>query len=449
MALKDLEIKYAARRSKEYKLFDGDGLYVLVKPSGSKLWRYKYRFDGKERVLCIGSYPAITAVVARQKRREAQHLLDGGIDPAAVKKSNKAARSAADVPAVLNLFEPIARAWHANRISELDPAHAERVISRLERDVFPSLGARDVASITPPEVLAVVRAVEARGALDVSRRVKQAISQIFRFAIASGWATSDPAISLNDALRPKPRVKHMARVPLKELPELVRAIDAYDGEETLRRRDVTRDALFFTLQTWARTSESRFATFDEFEDLDGPDPLWRLSAERMKMEREHLVPLSREVVELVRRRRRETNGNFLFPGAKAGSPISENTMIFALYRLGYRSKQTVHGFRGLASTWANEAEHYNSDWVEMALAHEDENEVRGAYNSALYLTPRRRMLSDWSKLIAEARRPEKDTEGSRAREASARPRVRLGGEPLPSAAGRKPFWRKAAGSSRR
>jgi len=449
MALKDLEIKYAARRSKEYKLFDGDGLYVLVKPSGSKLWRYKYRFDGKERVLCIGSYPAITAVVARQKRREAQHLLDGGIDPAAVKKKNKAARSAADVPAVLNLFEPIARAWHANRISELDPAHAERVISRLERDVFPSLGARDVASITPPEVLAVVRAVEARGALDVSRRVKQAISQIFRFAIASGWATSDPAISLNDALRPKPRVKHMARVPLKELPELVRAIDAYDGEETPRRRDVTRDALFFTLQTWARTSESRFATFDEFEDLDGPDPLWRLSAERMKMEREHLVPLSREVVELVRRRRRETNGNFLFPGAKAGSPISENTMIFALYRLGYRSKQTVHGFRGLASTWANEAEHYNSDWVEMALAHEDENEVRGAYNSALYLTPRRRMLSDWSKLIAEARRPEKDTEGSRAREASARPRVRLGGEPLPSAAGREPFWRKAAGSSRR
>lgn len=449
MALKDLEIKYAARRSKEYKLFDGDGLYVLVKPSGSKLWRYKYRFDGKERVLCIGSYPAITGVVARQKRREAQHLLDGGIDPAAVKKRNKAARSAADVPAVLNLFEPIARAWHANRISELDPAHAERVISRLERDVFPSLGARDVASITPPEVLAVVRAVEARGALDVSRRVKQAISQIFRFAIASGWATSDPAISLNDALRPKPRVKHMARVPLKELPELVRAIDAYDGEETPRRRDVTRDALFFTLQTWARTSESRFATFDEFEDLDGPDPLWRLSAERMKMEREHLVPLSREVVELVRRRRRETNGNFLFPGAKAGSPISENTMIFALYRLGYRSKQTVHGFRGLASTWANEAEHYNSDWVEMALAHEDENEVRGAYNSALYLTPRRRMLSDWSKLIAEARRPEKDAEGSRAMETSARPRVRFGGEPLPNTAGREPFWRKAAGFSRR
>ena len=449
MALKDLEIKYAARRSKEYKLFDGDGLYVLVKPSGSKLWRYKYRFEGKERVLCIGSYPAITAVVARQKRREAQHLLDGGIDPAAVKKKNKAARSAADVPVVLNLFEPIARAWHANRISELEPAHAERVISRLERDVFPSLGARDVASITPPEVLAVVRAVEARGALDVSRRVKQTISQIFRFAIASGWATSDPAISLNDALRPKPRVKHMARVPLKELPELVRAIGAYDGEDTPRRRDVTRDALFFTLQTWARTSESRFATFDEFEDLDGPDPLWRLSAERMKMGREHLVPLSPEVVELVRRRRRETNGKFLFPGAKAGSPISENTMIFALYRLGYRSKQTVHGFRGLASTWANEAERYNSDWVEMALAHEDENEVRGAYNSALYLTPRRRMLSDWSKLIAEARRPATDAEGRRAREARPRPRVRFGGEPLPCAEGREPFWRKAAGTARR
>lgn len=198
MALKDFEIKYAARRSREYKLFDGEDLYLIIKPTGSKLWRYKYRFAGKARVLCIGAYPAITAVVARQKRREAQHMLDGGIDPAAVKQKNKAKRSAAALPQTLNLFEPIARAWHANRVAELDPAHAELVMSRLERDVFPVIGTRDIASITPPEVLAIVRAVEARGALDISRRVKQGIGQVFRFAIASGWATSDPTASIND-----------------------------------------------------------------------------------------------------------------------------------------------------------------------------------------------------------------------------------------------------------
>lgn len=447
MALKDLEIKYAARRSKEYKLFDGDGLYVLVKPSGSKLWRYKFRYDGKERVLCIGPYPAITAAVARQKKREAQHLLDGAIDPAAVKKRNKAACSATDVPAVLNLFEPIARAWHANRVSELDPAHAARVISRLERDVFPSLGARDVASITPPEVLGVVRAVEARGALDVSRRVKQAISQIFRFAIASGWATSDPASSLNDALKPKPRVRHMARVPQKELPVLLKAIYAYDGEETPRRRDITRDALLFTLLTWARTSEARFATFDEFEDLDGPGPLWRLSAERMKMEREHIVPLSLEVAELVRRRRRETNGEFLFPGVKAGKPISENTMIYALYRLGYRSKQTVHGFRGLASTWANEAERYKPDWIEMALAHEDEDEVRGAYNSALYLSARRRMLQHWSNDVLRWAKVEKSdlTPPRNLKSAAAACGLQQSvGRAITSDTARLPYWQRTS-----
>jgi integrase len=444
MALKDLEIKYAARRAREYKLFDGEGLYLLVKPSGSKLWRYKYRFNGKERVLCIGPYPALSAAAARQKRREALHMLDGGIDPAAAKKRNRARNVEAKVPATLNLFEPIARAWHANRVSELDPAHAERVISRLERDVFPSLGARDISSITPPEVLAVVRAVEARGALDVSRRVKQGISQIFRFAIASGWATSDPASSLNDALKPKPRVKHMARVPQKELPDLVRAIHAYDGEESLRRRNVTRDALLFTLLTWARTSEARFATFDEFEDLNGPEPLWRLSAERMKMEREHLVPLSQELVELIWRRRRETNGEFLFPGDKIGKPISENTMIYALYRLGYRSRQTVHGFRGLASTWANEAERYKADWIEMALAHEDENEVRGAYNSALYLTPRRRMLQDWSQVIAGTRRTE--AEVSQAPQREPRLRSRAARQSIRPVSDRIPYW-QATGRS--
>ncbi|MBB6427473.1 integrase [Sphingopyxis sp. JAI128] len=219
---------------------------------------------------------------------------------------------------------------------------------------------------------------------------------MFRFAIVSGWATVDPTTSLNNALKPKPRVKHMARVPLAELPGLVAAIQTYDGESDSRRRATTRDALLLTLLTWARTSEARFVTWDEFEDLDGAEPLWRLSAERMKMAREHLVPLSSQAADLLLRRRRTSNDDYVFPGEKPRQPISANTMIYACYRMGYRGRQTVHGFRGLASTWANESERYRPDWVEMALAHEDENEVRGAYNSALYLTPRRRMLQHWA-----------------------------------------------------
>ena len=389
MALKDLEIKYAARRSRDYKLADGEGLYVLVTPRGSKLWRLRYFFDGKEKTLSLGKYPAVSAAAARQMRRDAKKLIADGVDPGERRRANKG------MLPPQTLFEPIARAWHANRCEALDAAHAMRVMSRLERDVFPALGRRDIKSITAPDVLEVVRAVEARGALDVSRRVKQSIGQVFRFAIASGWATNDPTTSINDALRPKPRVKHMPRVPLAELPELVAAIRSYDGEADARRRETTRDAMMFTLLTWARTSETRFASWDEIEDLDGEMPLWRLSAERMKMDREHLVPLSSQVVELLQRRRAR-GGHYIFEGDKPGHPISENTMIFACYRMGYRGRQTVHGFRGLGSTWANEAECFKSDWVEMALAHADENEVRGAYNSAQYLSPRRRMLQRWA-----------------------------------------------------
>ncbi|KPF49398.1 integrase [Novosphingobium sp. AAP1] len=197
-------------------------------------------------------------------------------------------------------------------------------------------------------------------------------------------------------MKPKPRVRHMARVGLQELPALAQAIDSYDGEENPRRRAVTRAALLFTLLTWARTNETRLARWDEFEQLDGPEPLWRVPAARMKMEREHLVPLSRQVVSLLEAVRAYSTGDYVFGGDKLGQPISQNTMIYGCYRMGYRGRQTVHGFRGLASTWANEAERYRSDWIEMALAHVDRDDVRSAYNSALYLSPRRRMLQDWA-----------------------------------------------------
>lgn len=252
----------------------------------------------------------------------------------------------------------------------------------------------------------MIRVVEARGALDLSRRLKQTAGQVFRFAIANGWAEADPTVPLAGALKPKPRVRHMARVSLSELPSLVQAIADYDGDETPRRREMTRKALTFTLLTWARKREVRFAVWSEFENLDSVEPLWRIPAERMKMEREHLVPLSRQAVTLLRELRAISSYDFVFAGEKPQKPISGNTMIYACYRMGYRGRQTVHGFRGLASTWANEAERYRPDWIEMALAHSDEDEVRGAYNSALYLSARRRMLQDWANAFdAEPARP--------------------------------------------
>nr|WP_240511312.1 site-specific integrase [Novosphingobium panipatense] len=188
---------------------------------------------------------------------------------------------------------------------------------------------------------------------------------------------------------------------MHQLPELVQAIQGYDGDEGPRRREITREAMLFTLLTWCRTSETRFAAWHEFEDIEGKNPLWRIPGEWMKMEREHIVPLVHQVVLLLRRRLRDTNGeNLVFPGTKPGKALSQNTMIYACYRMGYRGRQTVHGFRGMASTWANEQEIYNSDWIEMALAHSEEDDIRGAYNSALYLTPRRRMLQHWADTLS-------------------------------------------------
>lgn len=388
MALKELEARYATRRAKDYKLTDGEGLYLLVRPNGSKLWRFKYRYAAKEKLLSFGAYPGTSLADARLRRAEAKVALGKGVDP-----------GAKDKPAVVTTFEQAARAWHANRLASLDAGHASRLLTRLERDAFPAFCGRDLRAVTSADVLAMVRTVEARGALDVSRRLKQHVSQVYRFTIPQGWATSDPAEHLSDLLRPKPRTRHMARVGIDELPKLVRAIDQYDGDETPKRRAVTRAALLFTLLTWARTNETRLATWDEFEGLDSAEPIWRVPASRMKMGREHIVPLAPPVVALLAELRRHSSGAFVFAGDKVGQPISQNTMIYGCYRMGYRGRQTVHGFRGIASTWANEAECYRPDWIELALAHSERDEVRGAYNSALYLTPRRRMLQAWADAV--------------------------------------------------
>jgi len=261
MPLKELEVRYATKRSKDYKLTDGQGLYLLVRPTGSRLWRMKYRYDGKEKLLSFGRYPEVTLAQARLRRAEARLAIARGEDT-----GPKAA-----VPIVS--FEVAARASHENRVSALEPGRAARILSRLERDVLPVLGQSDLKQISAADILEMLRAVEARGALDVSRRLRQHVSQVYLFAIPQGWACHDPAAGLATLLRPKPRVRHMARVGAGELPALVRAIHAYDGDENPRRRAVTRDAVLFTLLTWAPTNETRLATWKEFEGLDGSAPI--------------------------------------------------------------------------------------------------------------------------------------------------------------------------------
>ncbi len=405
MALKDLQARNAVPRERAYKLGDGEGLYLLVQPNGSKLWRMKYRFSGREKLLSFGAYPGVGIAAARDLRQQAKANLALGKDPSV----HRPGRDYEDE----YTFQAVAKRWHDNRKYSLDPDHAVRVWSRLERDVFPALGHLMMTEIKAPDVLNVVRKIEERGALDISRRAKQGIGQVFRFAVASGICESDPTTHLQGALKPRPRVQHMAKLPIAQLPILLSKIDGYQ-EEGVRRSEITRAALNFALLTWVRTKELRFATKHEFEDLDGPSPVWRIGADRMKMKRDHIVPLSSQAAAIARSRIAAVAGDFVFPGAKYHQPLSENTMLYALYRLGFHTRQTVHGFRGIASTWANEQlveygeppiwmRRYHEDWVELQLAHSEENESRGAYNAAEYLLPRRLMMQDWADFLDRAR----------------------------------------------
>lgn len=372
--LTDAACRNAKPTEKQRKLTDAGGLYLLVLPSGGKSWRLAYRFDGKQKALSLGQYPAVTLTEARGKRDAAKRQLSSGVDPS--------------VPAKSQAFEGVARRWHDNEKGNWIEAHSSRVLSRIERDVFPTLGHKAITAITAPDVLEVLRKVEERGALDISKRLRQSIGSVFQFAIAEGIATTNPAADVGKALKPRPKVKHFAALKSGDILKLVATIAAYDGE------DQTRLALMLTLHTMVRTNETRFASWPEFEDLDGKAPLWRIPKERMKMGREHLVPLSPQVVEIVLQLRELSDGHYLFPGSGAEGVTSQNTMIFALYRMGYHSRLTVHGFRSMASTVLNE-QGFNRDWVEMQLAHVD-GSVRGVYNSAEYLDGRRSMLGWWS-----------------------------------------------------
>ncbi|HVW74225.1 MAG TPA: integrase arm-type DNA-binding domain-containing protein [Rhizomicrobium sp.] len=386
MPLTVLGIKNAKPKGKPYKLTDEKGLYLVVTPGGSKLWRFDYRYGGKRKTLSFGKWDDVELAQARDRRDAARKKLAEDVDPGAPPPPQTAV--------VVNRFETVGRDWHASAKVAWTPRYAKLVLGRLEADIFPHLGRDDIDLIEPPRLLEVIRKIEGRGALEMAKRVKNHCSEIFQYGIAEGKCRRDPATDIRRALMKARPKKHRAALSPSEFPTLLASLKTYDGDE------VTKLALRLTLLTMVRTQETRFAVFPEFEQLDGNEPLWRLSPERMKMAREHLVPLPRQAVQVIRRLKElSPDSPYLFPADTRNGVISENTMLYALYRMGYHSRQTTHGLRRCASTILNETGHFEPDWIETQLAHIDQNKVRGAYNAALYLKHRRTMLQWWADFI--------------------------------------------------
>lgn len=394
MALNDIQIRNAKLPEKPRKISDSGGLYLVVTPTGSKLWRMDCRYRSKRLTLSFGQWPAVSLAMARGLRDAAKALIEEGSDPRAVVPGKKAVDAPDSlIVATRETFKAVADRWIDNNSAEWSTGHFTRTMAGLRNDLFPAIGDRHIAEIEPLEILSAVRAVEERGVRDGAHRLRATASKIFRFAIAEGLAKRDPAADIVDALARKPRVKHRAKFSESELPILRGKLLNEPIEQ------ITRDALWLTLLTAVRTNETRFADIAEFSGLDSKEPLRRIPAERMKMNRDHLVPLPRQAVAIVKRRIAEGDGTGLLfskRGTRSGS-LSENGMLYALYRMGYHSRVTVHGFRGAFSTIANERG-WNRDWIEVQLAHV-EGSVRGAYNAAEYLPGRRELLQWWADLV--------------------------------------------------
>jgi integrase len=384
-----LKARQAKPEKKAYKLTDGHGLYLHVMPNGTKAWRYRYRFAGKETVLTLGFYPEMTLEEARNKRTEARNMLREGKNPTHERKQEKhEQRKAAEVATTghANSFERVTLEWIEQQRERWSRDHANAVLATLRADAFPVLGELSVDSIEPPQMLQVIRAIEKR-ALEIASKVLQRITAVFRYAVQTGKATYNPASEMRGVLKTR-KVKHRAALEAEELPEFLDKLSQGDLHPT------TKLALQFVILTATRSGEVRGATWDE---IDLEKKLWRIPAARMKMDTPHTVPLSSQAIAILERiGKLFGNDGLIFPGIRDHSKeLSENTLLYALYRLGYHSRATVHGFRATFSTIANELG-FNGDVIEKALAHEERNRVRAAYHRSEYLEQRRELLQWWA-----------------------------------------------------
>jgi integrase len=386
--LTDTRIKTAKPQPKLYKLTDERGLHLSVYPSGSKLWQMRYRFEGKEKTASLGKYPEVSLAEARDKRDQMRKLVTNDIDPVHSQRAAKEAKKLAQA----HSFEAVARTWFEGWRAARSPRHADYVIRRLEADVFPLIGSRPVSEIQAPELVKMMKAIQRRGALDIAKRCYQMTSQVFRYAIAHGLAERNPAgdIKPSDIL-PSRRQTNYARVDAKELPALLRAIEAYRGTA------VTRLAMKLLALTFVRTGELIGARWAEFDLQAGQ---WRIPAERMKMRTEHIVPLSLQAIQILQILHGITgHSELLFPGERDhGKPMSNNTILKAIERMGYKGRMTGHGFRGLASTILHE-QGFDHAHIELQLAHQERNQVSAAYNHATYIKQRAKMMQWWANYI--------------------------------------------------
>ncbi len=392
MTLTTKQIENAKPKDKPYKLADGGGLCLLVAPSGARLWRWRYRFAGKEKMMAFGEFPVVSLKEARELHFAARHKLAEGSDPMAERKAEAESRQR-EAEAVQrqaeSSFENIARKWWEWWSAGKSARHADYVLRRLEADVFPAFGHKFVDAVTAADIRTLMIAIESRGARDVAKRAHETTGQIFRYAIAHGFASRNPATDFKPSdILAEGSSENFARVDAKDLPLLLNRMEGYEGDA------LTRLAMRLLAYTFVRTSELIEAEWPEF-DLD--NSRWDIPAERMKMDTPHIVPLSRQAVEVLRALRLLTgNGRFVFPGATDKKrPMSNNTILFALYRLGYKGRMTGHGFRGLASTILHENE-FADEHIELQLAHQKRNKVAAAYNHAKYLSQRAAMMQWWA-----------------------------------------------------
>lgn len=401
MPLTDIRVKTAKAAGKPYKLGDERGLYLLVKAvdgAAAKYWRFDYRFAGVRKTAAFGVYPDVPLRDARERRDEARRLLAAGVDPAHAKQARKQAAKAA----AANSFEVVAREWFWKNKAGWSEGHAKRVLRLLEKDLFPWLADTSIGAMAAPEVLAALRRIEQRGAVETAHRAKQAAGQVFRYAVATGRAQRDPTGDLRGALASPVETHHASVTEPRAIGGLMRAIDGYEGHA------VTKYSLRLAPLVFVRPGELRRAEWSEFDtqklfDYGQSDHEWRIPAQRMKMRQPHIVPLSTQALAILRELHALTgNGKYLFPSVRSKTrPISENTLNAALRRLGYsKDEATTHGFRSTASTLLNERG-WNRDAIERQLAHVERNNVRGAYNFAEYLPERRKMMRAWADYLDE------------------------------------------------
>lgn len=384
MALTDTAVRNAKPAEKPFKLADEKGLYLLVNNTG-KYWRMNYRFGGKQKTLALGVYPTITLAAARERREDARKLLANDTDPALFKAVNKQVKQ----QAAENTFEAVAREWYAKKLPGWAPATANKVKRYLEKDIFPWLGNRPIKDLAAPDLLATVRRVESRGALELAHRIREYSGQVFRYAVATGRAERDPSGDLKGALPPVKSKHHASVTDPKQIGDLMRAISGFNGSF------VTKCALQLAPLVFVRPGELRHAEWAEI-DLDVAE--WRIPSHKMKMQDRHIVPLSKQAVEILRAIQPLTgSGRYVFPGLRtSGRPMSENTVNAALRRLGYeKHEMTGHGFRSMASTLLHE-QGWPHEAIERQLAHAERNKVSAAYNYAEHLPKRREMMQAWA-----------------------------------------------------